>query len=224
MRKSKVYSFNKEDLENLIKISISFADVLRALNLDISSGNYRSLKNRLLKENISYEHIQNGINFHKKKLPPRTKMPLTEILVENSFYNPTCLKERLIKNQLLMLKCNICNLEPIWNNVYLCLQLDHINGISTDNRLENLRLLCPNCHSQTNTYAARNKKPKPKKEIIKIPYIKPTKINWPSDEELMLMIKNHNCVKVAKQLGVSDTAIKKRLERRGFKIGKAGKI
>ena len=82
---------------------------------------------------------------------------MEEILVENSSYtNRTRLKERLIKEKLLEYKCSICQNNGIWLNKELTLQLDHINGINNDNRIENLRFLCPNCHSQTDTYSGKN--------------------------------------------------------------------
>jgi hypothetical protein len=55
-------------------------------------------------------------------------------------------------------KCEICEIGSSWNNKPLVLQLDHINGINNDNRLENLRLLCPNCHSQTDTFSGKHKR------------------------------------------------------------------
>ena len=62
-------------------------------------------------------------------------------------------KEGLIKNQ-----CVICKLGPIWRKKHLVMVLDHINGIRNDHRLENLRFLCPNCNSQTETFTGRNRK------------------------------------------------------------------
>lgn len=57
---------------------------------------------------------------------------------------------------LLDESCSECGVGPVWNGTALTLQLDHINGVSTDHRLDNLRILCPNCHSQTETYCGRN--------------------------------------------------------------------
>jgi len=82
---------------------------------------------------------------------------LDEILVDNSPYigGSTHLKNKLLKLKLLVYKCYICNIND-WNGKYLVLQLDHINGHKLDNRLNNLRLLCPNCHSQTETFCGKN--------------------------------------------------------------------
>lgn len=65
----------------------------------------------------------------------------------------------ILKTKLLEIKeeiCEICKIGPIWNNMPLTLQIDHINGNNKDNRIENLRFLCPNCHSQTDTFGAKN--------------------------------------------------------------------
>jgi len=68
------------------------------------------------------------------------------------------LKRRLIAEKLLEYKCDQCGLDQFWNNKQISLQLDHINGINNDNRIENLRFLCPNCHSQTTNYAGKSNK------------------------------------------------------------------
>lgn len=83
---------------------------------------------------------------------------MEEILVENSTYlNRAKLKERLVRDNLLKYECSVCGNTGEWNNKFLSLQLDHINGINNDNRIENLRFLCPNCHSQTDTFSGKNK-------------------------------------------------------------------
>ncbi len=87
-------------------------------------------------------------------------MSLHDILVKNSPYEggSSALKSRLYRAGLLKedAQCAECGVSSIWNGKRLVLQLDHINGSNRDNRIENLRLLCPNCHSQTDTYAGRN--------------------------------------------------------------------
>lgn len=86
---------------------------------------------------------------------PRRR-PLEEILVENSTARSTYVRKRLIDEGVLEERCVKCKIGPVWCGEPITLQLDHINGDSTDNRLENLRILCPNCHSQTDTYCGRN--------------------------------------------------------------------
>jgi hypothetical protein len=66
------------------------------------------------------------------------------------------LKRRLLRERLLINRCVECGLEPIWQGKPLVLVLDHVNGDSSDYRLDNLRLLCPNCNSQQDTFAGRN--------------------------------------------------------------------
>ena len=67
------------------------------------------------------------------------------------------LKRRIIEDNLIPYKCDKCGNQGEWLGKKLTLQIDHINGNHFDNRLENLRFLCPNCHAQTPTYAGKNK-------------------------------------------------------------------
>ncbi len=84
-------------------------------------------------------------------------IPLEEMLIEHSPHGRGNIKNRLIKAGLLTQICAICGIGPVWNDRPLMLRLDHENGINDDYRLENLRLLCPNCDSQTDTYCGRNR-------------------------------------------------------------------
>ncbi|MET8648443.1 HNH endonuclease signature motif containing protein [Nocardia aurea] len=89
------------------------------------------------------------------------RTPDEELFVENSTYlnNNVLLKARFIEYANVALECVLCGTGPEWNGKPLTLQLDHISGVNNDNRIENLRLLCPNCHTQTDTYAGKGGKP-----------------------------------------------------------------
>jgi hypothetical protein len=137
-------------------------------------------------------------------------------------------KRKLLESGLLGDSCSWCEIRD-WRGQPLSLHLDHINGEHTDNRLENLRFLCPNCHSQTPTYCGRGcrkKKREQKDECLECatPIAqnsiwcrscaakrRGTKIDWPPSDELFKMVESSSFVAVGRKLGVSDNAIRKRL-------------
>ncbi len=171
-RTSPVWGVTKEELKKIVQSSDSLSKILKHFGLNWTGGNHRTLKKRLNEENIDYSHIKLGQNSNKGRKFNSKPIPLKEIMIENSTYSRYHLKRRLLKNKILENKCKICNLEPIWKNKELVMVLDHINGINNDHRRKNLRLLCPNCNSQTSTFAGkRNKKyyycEKCKKKITK---------------------------------------------------------
>ena len=144
-----------EKIQTIVKESISCSEVLRKLQLTTNgSTNHRTLRSFLDKHKIDTLHF----TLKGPKKSYNVIHELKDILVENSTYtNMTRLKIRLIRENILEYTCSICNIHE-WCNQPISLQMDHINGNHTDNRLENLRLLCPSCHSQTSTYAGKNKK------------------------------------------------------------------
>ncbi len=159
------------------------------------------------------------------------KYKLEDILVENSTYGRSHLKRRLIGEGILKYECffNDCPTRQslIWRNTVVVLQLDHINGVFNDNRLENLRFLCPNCHSQTETFSGKNRKTKHVKDLITCVCGRktktgkcqrcckkvgpPKKIIWPPREELLDRLANSNYSKLSRELGISDNALRKHL-------------
>lgn len=157
MRKSKVYDLTDDEFVELIKNSYNFSDVCKQLGLSINGSNGRNqIKKRCEQLNIDYSHFL----LNKKRAPDNShpKYSLEEILVENSTYsNRTSLKRRIINANLIPYECALCKNTGEWLGNPLSLQIDHINGINNDNRLENLRFLCPNCHSQTDTFSGKNK-------------------------------------------------------------------
>lgn len=140
----------KEELLKLADVCSSKKEILFYFGFPDSTQNYRVL-NTLLDELEITKFIKNPTGSSNKQYKKAENY-----LIENSSINSSKLRVKLVTENILENKCSICNIEAYWNNKELTLQLDHINGINTDNRLNNLRLLCPNCHSQTDNYAAKN--------------------------------------------------------------------
>lgn len=153
-RKSKIYLVSDEEFCNIVENSDSYSDCLRQLGLGTHGGSSTDiLKERIQELSCDISHFGNK----KKVISPNVKYSLDEILVENSTYkNIARLKIRLVKEGYLEYKCARCGINE-WMGEPISLQLDHQNGKNNDHRLENLRFLCPNCHSQTDTYAGKNK-------------------------------------------------------------------
>ena len=153
---SKVYSISDDEFKQLIANSTTYSECLRKLGLATRGNSSRDIiKKRIAELNCSTEHFGNSSSDNKGY---NTKYSLEEICIENStYYNIERLKIRLINEHKLEYKCAFCGNTGEWYGKKLSLQLDHINGVHNDHRLENLRFLCPNCHSTTETFAGRNK-------------------------------------------------------------------
>ena len=214
--------FSKKELEKIVANSNSFSEILLLHDIKTrGGGSYGTLRRRLESENIDYSHILLGIGSNKGRNFLKPKIPLNKILVENSNYNRCHLKRRLMKNGLLKNKCCICGLEPEWEGKNLVMVIDHINGVNNDNRIENLRLICPNCNSQTDTFAGRKLKKryycKCGKDIVrgsekcrKCRNQYNAKVqDRPSKEELERLTDIMSWVSIGKKYGVSDNAVRK---------------
>lgn len=139
-------------IADAVAVSFSAAQALRLLGLRVAGGNYATLYRLIARFRRGQGHLRG------QRHGWATRTPLEEVLVSESPYfgGTSKLKQRLIDSGLLNYACAVCNIAE-WRSSILNLHLDHINGVRNDNRLENLRLLCPNCHSQTATYCGRNK-------------------------------------------------------------------
>ena len=155
-KRSIIWKLPIDEFKKLVVTSESIGQVLKYFKLENKGGNNKTVKNRCVEENIDFSHFKLGINSNKGRKFNVSKIPIENILVENCSYNRSHLKDRLIEENILEYKCVKCGNTGIWNGVKLSLQLEHKNGISNDNRIENICFLCPNCHSQTGTYCGRN--------------------------------------------------------------------
>lgn len=135
----------------LIKESSSISEVCRKLNISVTNGNYTTIKNIIKENEVSIDHFKRGS--HNKT--NTKKIQIVEILVENSKYPSTKLKRRLLSEGLKKPICESCG-NSKWMNDDIPLQLHHKNGLHNDNRLDNLQLLCPNCHAKTENYGGKN--------------------------------------------------------------------
>ena len=139
-------------------MSKSYRQVLKRLGLVEAGGNYVHVKKYIVLYNISTTHFKGrGWNkgMHGRYLPI---IPLSKILVENSDFQSYKLKKRLFIEGLKEKKCEECCWAKESVDGRIPLELDHINGNRCDNRIENLRVLCPNCHSLKLTHRGKNKK------------------------------------------------------------------
>lgn len=139
-----------------MRIQKVYAEALRFLGIKDKGGNYRIIKKAISDYNIDTSHFTGqGWNQGLKFIPKESK-PLDEILTTDSSYQSFKLKNRLLKEGYKKHQCEKCH-RTEWNGQEIPLELHHINGDNTDNRIENLQLLCPNCHALTSNYRGKNK-------------------------------------------------------------------
>jgi transposase len=149
----KSYNWDEEKLKDAILKSECKSDVLRNLGISTKSGNFQTLDRYMKKYGLVNELKYDNKRGNKWL----KKYNNDEIFCKHSPMSTKNIKNRIIKDNLIEYVCNECDLKDKWNGKKISLQLDHVNGVNDDNRLENLRFLCPNCHSQTDTYSAKNK-------------------------------------------------------------------
>lgn len=200
----------EHNLAPLVIESKSVTEVLLKMNLRNAGGNHKVIKKYIEKYKIDTSHFTTRSDV-MDKLAFFNKKPIEDYLVEhNERYSGTHLKERKCEGEG-------CGLGEEWLGKKLVLILDHKNGNHYDCRLENLRIMCPNCNVTLATHCrgANYAEIKKEREIIKKENYKREGFNRrkvkdrPSLEQLLLEIKDIGCVNVGKKYGVSDTAINK---------------
>ena len=147
---------HKEEFETAIQQSHSIAQTCRHLGIKPCGGNYRIVHNAIQKYSLDINHFTGQGWNSGLKFKPFEEKPIDKILVADSSYQSFKLKRRLLQKGLKKHICEQCGLIE-WQGKPIPLELHHKNGNNRDNRIENLLLLCPNCHALTVSYRGKNK-------------------------------------------------------------------
>ncbi len=154
----KARKWTDEMLLQAVRDSRSVRQVMQKLGLVPAGGNYVQVRERIKTNQLDTSHFL-GQGWSRGL--PNTRMPvrpLDEVMRIDSNYQSFKLKKRLFGTGLKKVECEECGWKKVSEDGRIPLELDHINGVRTDNRIENLRILCPNCHSLKPTHRGKNKK------------------------------------------------------------------
>lgn len=220
--------YNKEDLSDAVNNSSSIKESLEKLGLRAAGGNYKIFHTQCKKWNIDISHFMNSSQVANKNWQDNkfAKLSLDEILVENSNYSRASLKRRLYKEGVKKPFCEMegCGQGEIWLGNKISMIIDHINGVWNDNRLENIRIVCPMCNAALPTHAGRNIRNK-KSRLPKEKFKEKTslrKVKRPSKEELKKLLWEFPTTQIAKLYGVSDKAVEKWARSNGLEKPRRG--
>lgn len=205
------FHWEKDILEKAIKESKTQKDTLEKLGLRAAGGNFKTLKYYIELYNLDISHFikcsEKMIQYNKDNI-----IPLSKILVQKSNYNRKNLKERLYKEGLKKRECELCGQGDEWKGKHISLILDHINGVHDDNRLENLRIVCPNCNATLETHCRGHlklSKTKKQNENKINCFVNRRKVERPNYELLIKEIENLGLEGTGRKYGVCGNSIKK---------------
>ena len=217
--------YEEKSFSEIVKNSRNLTEIAENLGLKPFCGNRNTIKKYIKTYNLETSHFYARYEIRK----PRRGRDIDEILVTGSTFNTTNLKQKLYKKGLKQPICEKCGQDEMWNDEKMSLILDHINGNNTDNRIENLRIVCPNCNATLPTHGGKNRNNfifKAKPTISKcrkcgknIDYnathckdcsnIEQRINERPPHEQLKEEVEESNYSAVGRKYGVSDNAIRK---------------
>jgi hypothetical protein len=146
--------WQEENLKEVVNNSKTHIECLRKLRITNFGSSYNTLFKYIKKYDIDDSHL---VNTKEQITNLNKKIDLCLILVEKSKYSTNRLKKRLYEEGLKERICEMCGQGEEWNDKHMSLILDHINGINNDNRIENLRIVCPNCNATLDTHCRGHK-------------------------------------------------------------------
>ncbi len=227
--------FAEPDLRAAIAEGLCWVDVLRFLGYVPKGSNFKTVKKYASQWEISTDHFDPHAG--RRRAGRSRQIPLEKVLVEDSTYRRGQLKDRLLASGIKRAECELCGQREEWRGRPMSLILDHINGVANDHRLENLRIVCPNCAATLDTHCGRNI---PRKRTcpscggvfaprhvrhrycsmtcwgrvaaelyLGKPHPRARKVPRPSYEQLKSDLKEMSFVAVGRKYGVSDNAIRK---------------
>ena len=202
-------------LRDIISKSGTYTECLEKMGIRCAGGNYRTLCKYIDKFQIDTSHF---VDVRKIRRRRKSEIPIDSVLVENSNYNRSSLKKRLYESSLKTPICEMCGQDENWHGKKISLILDHINGVHNDNRIENLRIVCPNCNATLETHCGRNSNMKSKSIHIKSKGLSDKrktflenrrKTNRPPFDVLQKEVIENGYSATGRKYGVSDNAIRK---------------
>ena len=228
--------YTEEEARAAIVASESYSDALRRLGLGVTGGNAKVLRSWVERWGISTDHFDPWAA--SRRVLRREPLPLDEVLVVGARYSRRQLKKRLYAAGLKRPVCEMCGQDELWRGRRMSLVLDHINGVPDDNRLENLRIVCPNCAATLDTHCGRKNRQLPEsaaclrcgtefrprdsrhrycsrycgmrsKRVQGAPKPHLRRTERPPYEQLLREIASSSYVAVGRKYGVSDNAIRK---------------
>ncbi len=216
IKRSIVWSITSDEFKTLVKNCKTTSQICQYFNIGKKGGNYSTIRRRIEKEKIDTSHFVHT-NYLSRWIPKEEFIKTIVQYKDNGF-----IKKKILEFELLKNECEICGQLPIWKDKPLTLQLDHKDGNRQNNNISNLRLLCPNCHTQTETYSMGQRKSKKyfcvncNDEITKgqihchsCSNKLRRKTEWPDKETLQQLVITTPMTQIGRQFGVSDNAVRK---------------